>query len=233
MKKKLQTLGLAGILALSGCVPHYQLKEEQEARKQAENRLEQLEGSIDTTLQEMTGFRLRGALNPPKKSFTHTTIDQDILDSFAKNYYGLDAHTRNAYLIQEVLNTNQELKDQEQELNELQTQKTRSQNNYRQETAHLEKQLSRCKEQEPQYIIERHYETQVVEKQPLLITQDQHPVDEQELFLRIGDDYFVFPFAGIVCPSMDSNWRACVDMQEVLDDFKHRSYELPNPQTRQ
>lgn len=240
-------------MLLSGCYTTQQTTPRTQ-QQTPEQRIWKMEQGTDSLLEKITSITLEEPTLENNKTGVHTSsISTSVRDAFAKRYFGLSMEARELYLIEDLLKANQNLHDTRKELSTLQNYldqelprrhrsryrtNNRSPERYRAQVQHLKQErdeyrqlYNQEKNKPPKEIREVHYETRIIEQAPLIIEREgEHPVEEQEIFLRIGDDYFTFPFGSIVCPSLDSPRRACVDVQDVLEDFKHRGYELYNSQ---
>lgn len=214
--KRLKTLALAGIVAISACTTTHQATRGSE--QSPSETLHLLEAGTDSMYARMSDDQdLTRTL--ARKEGIRYTADQDVTDAFTQRYYGLDALSRTNYLIEDLLNANQHIKD----LNEHQELSARERSRYEQRIDELTdrvRALRRSLDKKPEVV----YETRYVERTPVT-RRSVHPVDKDVPFIRLGNSYFQFPFARIICPGPTAPRKACIDVQDVKRDYQQHLRE--------
>lgn len=172
-------------------------------------------------------------------SFAFKDLMNQEFVKMGKKYFGLPSGKRELLLFNDLYETKGKLA--KYELEEHETQRKNKQyveelesRVRRQETRieRLETQRdhyrTQANTQETKVVQEPCYEPQIIRQGP--VSTVSHQIADEDVAVRVGDDYIVLPFAGIVCPPKDSEQKACLSIQDIIEDFKAQeseAYERP------
>ena len=147
---------------------------------------------------------------------------------FVNRYYGLDALSRTMYLQEDLLKANQTIKQLRTKTNGAYGAVARQRERYEQRIDDLQDQvrwLRRKLDQKPTVIRDTVYDTQIIERHDAIMKHKgiDHPVEVRKLFMRLGNQYYQFPFGDIICPDPATGSKTCVDVKDVIRDYEtHR-----------
>lgn len=164
---------------------------------------------------------------------------RSVFEDMAQRYYGLEPQEREKLLFNDLYETKSELAIYELQEQESQIQRTEQITDLEQKVNRLQRtvnflertngRINREKERyeklantkEVEIIQEPCYEPQIIPQESSY--PGKHPIDENEVAIRIGDHYVVMPEAGLICPPQGSDEKACLSVRDIISRFSEES----------
>ena len=176
---------------------------------------------FDLGTRQRHSFAFRDLMN---KEFVH----------MGRRYFGIPAEQRELLMFNDLYETKGKLfryhlgehetqRKNAQYIQELEGRVQRQSNRISRLETQRDNYRTKANTQETTIIQEPCYEPQIIRQGP--ISSVSHQIADEDVAVRVGDDYIVLPFAGIVCPSKESDQRACLSIQDIIEDFKKRDVE--------
>lgn len=246
LANKVKTLALAAALATTGC---YSTLQSTDAKKPAQSTHQQETPAHNKLDRQLQMYTLDTELTPARTEtpylinnpfdFEENTypINKELFTGLAARYFGLPQPQRELVLFNDVLRAHVEKKELELALennfspNHPRSTRQTTSNNYQQQIQRLEQELNQVRRERDNYRSQANraprveYRDRIVEQRPMFIPRSQHPVQPNRLFIRVNDDYYSFPDMWIVCPSLSSTQKACIDVDEFTRGFRYDGTE--------